>query len=453
MSRKGEPPLSPRSRRAGASLPRVARRIAVVSYFYPPDRSVGSHRWPPIARYLRERGHEVTIVTTSAFGSLPDDRPWVVRTGDLQAAPALRRALRRPAIINAEGRPSAAVAPPPRLLTNGPVPDAHVLSWLPFVVRALRRVVAERAIDCVVTNGPPDATHLAPLALRRVRPAWVADLEDGWRFEPQRAPWPTRTQDRMDAALEGRVARRADVLVGLSAPIAEDLRARYAVDARCITNAWDPWLEKAVAGGASPPLDPGTFTLVHTGSLSHASRRDPTSLLTALERLVREDERVADRFRLVLAGRLTADDARLLDALSPAVAPIVRHLGELDRADAVALQREAGALLLLATGGQRSVVTGKLFEYLASGRPILALSDENEAARIVRATATGVVVSPYDSRAVATVLRRAVDGELERAFAPRDLDRYRHPAPAIAFERAIEDAIAARSARRGQPGA
>src|SRR5829696_123481 len=99
------------------------RRLLLVTYYYPPDVSVGSHRWPAMARYLRELGHELTVLTTSAFGTLPDDEPWVMRTADLQGLTRLRRLLGRAP----EMGPSAAPAPPaPWYLSDALVPDALV---------------------------------------------------------------------------------------------------------------------------------------------------------------------------------------------------------------------------------------------------------------------------------------------------------------------------------------
>jgi len=423
-------------------------RLLVVTYFYPPDGSVGSHRWPAMARYLRRLGHEVTVLTTSAFGTLPDDEPWVVRTADLQGAAVLRRVLRRPPVVPAGGAAGPLPAAP-RILTDGLVPDAHVASWLPFVIPAARRLVRQRQIDCVVTNGPPDSTHLLGLALGRRRPAWVVDMEDGWRFEPLRGPWPTRAQDRLDAALERRVARAADGGIGLAEPIATDLVTRLGGHAAYVPNAWDPDLDEAVAAAVPPALEPGTFSLVHTGGLSHGRRRDPRPLFAALGLLAREAPAEAARLRLVLTGRLSAADAALLDALPPEVRRLVPHLGALSREQGVGLQRGADALLLLVTGEHRSQVTGKLFEYLATGRPILALADDNEAARIVRATGTGRVVDPGDPGAIAAALRATLAGDLAAAYAPRGVEAYRFPAPAEAMARAIEDAIARRRTTAG----
>jgi glycosyltransferase involved in cell wall biosynthesis len=418
-------------------------RLLVVTYFYPPDESVGSHRWPAMARYLRRLGHEVTILTTSAFGMLPDDDPWVVRTRDLQGAGALRRLLGRPATMAATSA-AAPAAPAPRILTHGLVPDAHVASWLPFAIPAARRAVRERRIDCVVTNSPTDSTHLLGLALGRRRPAWVLDLEDGWRFEPLRDDWPTTLQTRLDDALERRVARAADMAVGLAEPIAHDLSERYGIPAAYVPNGWDPDLEEDVAAASPPALEPGTFSLFHPGGLTHAVRRDPGPLFAAVGALLREAPEQARRLRIVLAGRLTTGDAELLDGLPDDVRALVRHLGPLARSEAVALERRADALLMVVSGSHRSQVTGKLFEYLAADRPILALADANEAARIVRETRTGLVVPSDDVPAIVGALRSALSGELAAAYAPRGVGAYRFPGPAEAMARTIENAIARR---------
>jgi glycosyltransferase involved in cell wall biosynthesis len=400
-----------------------------------------------MARSLRELGHEVTILTTSAFGTLPDDDPWVVRSGDLQSLDRLRRLLRRPPVRAGE-RPAAPMPPPPWYLVDVIVPDTYLASWVPFAVRAMRRLVRERAIDCVITNGPPHSTHLLGLALGRRRPAWIVDLEDGWRFESLRDGWPTAVQDRLDAALERRVLNAADAVAGISEPMAADAVQRFGKVAAAIPNGWDPELERAVADATPIAREPGEFWLVHTGSLTHGPRRDPTPLFAALDRLLATDADAAARLRLVLAGRLTAPEAAALAALPPHVRAAVRHVGELPRADAIRLQRDADALLLLASHHHRSLVTGKAFEYLAAGRPIVALAADNEAARLIEDTGTGALAPPEDPDAIARLLRRALDGELAAAYAPRGLDRYRFPAPAREMAELVEAALARRSSAR-----
>jgi Glycosyl transferase 4-like domain len=427
------------------------RRILAVSYYFPPNPLPGSHRWQSMADTLRQLGHEVTVVTTNGSGTLGSDSPWVVRTGDLQASPALRRLLRRPPLDTPIEHDGGSVvsddAPEPgRMLTRGLVPDACVATWLPFLVPVARRVVRERRIEALVTNGPPDSAHLLGLALGAIRPAWVADFDDGWRYEPIMGPWPTRLQDRLDSTLERRVVRTADAVVGITEPIARDLRERHGCLAYDIPSGWDrARLDAEVASAEPPRLDAGVVNLVHTGSLSVPERRDPRGLFHALESLVARHPELATRLRLTLAGVLTGRDRDMLDALAPAVRGMVHEVGFLPKSQALALQRATDALLLISTGPHQQVVTAKLSEYLLADRPILAVLSENEAARIIRATQTGVVVAPDDMDTLSDALLSCIDGRLAASFRPRGLERYVQPAPAKEFAAVIEAAIARRA--------
>ena len=121
---------------------------------------------------------------------------------------------------------------------------------------------------------------------------------------------------------------------------------------------------------------------------------------------------------------------------------MVRTVGELPRAEALRLQREANALLLI-TSHESSIATGKLYEYLAAGRPILALAGDNEAASIVAETGTGTSVPPDDVPAIRRALAAVASGELERSYDPHGLDPYIYPAPAKAFAGLIDRVLSA----------
>jgi glycosyltransferase involved in cell wall biosynthesis len=333
------------------------------------------------------------------------------------------------------------------VLTRVVVPDALAVSWLPGVLAAARRQLRSGGADCLVTTGPPDSTHLAGLALGPRRPAWIADFRDGWRFEPLGEPWPTAPQRALDARLERRVATSAEAVIGATKPIAEDLAARLGARAEWIPNGWDPALAPAVGEATAPDVaQDGWATLVHTGTLSGPRGRDPRPLLRALRRVNAEpgDRR---RVRLVLAGRTTTADQQLL--AEAALGEAVRHVGLLERSAALALQRSCDALALL-TGTHRSEATGKLFEYLAAGRPILALAEGNEAQRIVELTHTGICVAPHDEDAITAALERVAAGALDGAYAPRELGRFTYPGPAEAVAALVEEAIAARRSVRSR---
>jgi glycosyltransferase involved in cell wall biosynthesis len=413
-----------------------ARRILVVTYYYPPDASVGSRRWKAMVDSLRELGHDVTVVTTEAWGSDGADDYGVVRSRDLSANTRLRGLLGRPGLPS-RGKPDQIQKPAPRLLADGLIPDGYLAAWAPSAAIAVRRVIRARQIDCLVTSGPPHSAHIVGLMTGKSRPAWIADFRDGWRFEPPREPWPTRVQAVADDWLERSVVRAADVAVGVTAPIADDLRERYGTPAVCVPNGWDPRVEVSLAS-TTVALDRSFTNVVHTGALSASGGRDPAPLIEAMWDLYRSDDPRAVRLRLVLAGRLSEADLEILRACPQNVV----HIGHISPSDAFALQRQADALLLLTTVGRRSEATGKLFEYLISGRPIVALAKDNEAARIVGQTGTGIIAAPDVRNAIADALLAVVDGRLADSYEPRSLEQYIYPAPARQVAEQVEVAMA-----------
>jgi glycosyltransferase involved in cell wall biosynthesis len=195
-------------------------------------------------------------------------------------------------------------------------------------------------------------------------------------------------------------------------------------------------------GTAPDTRHEGETLLVMTGTFSGVRGSDPRPLLEALAAARSQSDSL--RLRLVLAGQRTAGDVRLIEESGAAEA--VTHVGILPRSDALALQRSADALVLL-TSRHTSEATGKLFEYIGAGRPVLALAAGNEAERIVRETNIGVTVAPDDVDAIVRALRQVATGELARAYAPRNTEQYTYPEPARVLADLVEEAIALRRRR------
>lgn len=418
------------------------RRILIVSYPYPPMPTVGGNRWLAMSKYLRSFGHDVTILTTAAFGGLPDDSEHgVVRSPDLVAAPWLRALLRRPPLP--QGGESAGVdRPPPAVITRTVVPDPYVVTWVPGAIRAARRLHRERRFDCVVTTSAYESAHLIPLAMGDSRPPWIADFRDGWTFHPWKPPYPTALQRDLDHRLERKVVRSAERTVVVQRSVGEDFRRRLGVDAAFVPNGWDPELEQEAEAAEPPELPADRFLLVHTGRLSGSWGRHPGTLLEAVRSLLERRPEAADELALVLAGRLDSDEERLIERAG--LTEVIHHVGHLSRAEAMALQRRADALLLITSKQLVWELPGKLFEYMGARRPILALAEANEAARLVDETGTGMTVPPDDVPAIERALEAALGGELAAAYRPRDLERYVYPAPAHAIVEQMELAISAR---------
>jgi glycosyltransferase involved in cell wall biosynthesis len=416
--------------------------LLLVAYFYPPCRDTGAYRPAAMAKWLRRLGHRVTVLTTSAYGDGADDEDEVVRTADLQRARArLAGHERVDALFDSDtytGRPHP--------LSRVIVPEPLLAAWAPFARSRALALARRESFDCAITTSPPESAHLVGRALQRRGLAWAADVRDGWSFEPIRPRFPTAAQRSLDERLERRWLKGADAVVCVSRPVADDLRARLGIEAHLVPNGWDPDLVEAGvdAEGIARALDPDRVSLVYTGRFGSYGR-DPAPLVNALAELAEKDPEAAERLELVIAGPLTDAEAELLKA---SIAPArIKLMGSVPRNRALALQRAADALLLVASQRRSQLLNFKLFEYLAAGRPILALAAGTEAGRVV-AELGGEAVPADDVPAIVRALRRVAAGEL-RAPDPGAREAYAYPAAAERMAAAIEAAIEAR--RGGAP--
>ena len=410
--------------------------LLLVAYFYPPCRDTGAHRPAAMAKWLRRLGHRVTVLTTSAYGKGdPAEEEGVVRSADLQRLRArLHGRDRVDALFDSD-----TYSGNPHVLSRVLVPEPLVAAWAPFARRDALRVRARERFDCVITSSPPESVHLVGRALQRRGVPWVADLRDGWTFEPIRPEFPTAVQRRVDEWLERRWLGAADAVVCVSRPAAEDLRNRLGLKPELIPNGWDPDLSEPAGHGdaADRLLDPERVSLVYTGRFGSYGR-DPRALVEALGRLATADTETAAKLELVVAGPLTDEEAVLMGTdVSPARIVVA---GSVPRPDALALQRGADALLLLASARRTQLLNFKLFEYLAAGPPILALAAGTEAGRVVDETG-GEAVPADDAGAIAAALRRLVAGDL-RPSDPEARERYSYPGVAERMAAVAQGAIA-----------
>lgn len=423
------------------------RAILVVAYFYPPCPDAGAHRPAAMVKYLRRIGHTVTVLTTAAYGRDEEDEPGgaasrrgdeVVRTPDLQLLRARLRGKDRVQAMYGGATYSGRPHPLSRVL----VPEPLVAAWVPFALPRALRLHRSHRFDAVITTSPPESVHLIGRALARRGAAWVADVRDAWSFEPLRPGFPTGAQRRLDELMERRLLGSADAVTCVSRPAADDLRRRAGANVELVPNGWDPELAPPPSdedGEAAALLDPERTSLVYTGRFGSYGR-DPSGLLAAIRELAAAEPELAARLELVLAGPYTDEE---LAALGADVEPArIRVLGSLPRPRALALQRQADALLLLAAPRRSQLVNLKLFEYLAAGRPLLALAGGTEAGRIVSETGAGDVVRSDEPESIVAALRRL----LEQPPSPPDPDRvreYTYPRVAERMAAAVENAVRA----------
>ena len=406
------------------------KHVVLVTHSYPPSAQVSARRPRGFAKYLSRLGYEVTVLTSSAFGRSKgvreEDGVRVAASGDLITSRLNWRRGNIESIDSGSGDYDARRSPATMIVP----PDPFLLTWVPYANRAARHLASTQPADCVITTSPPDSTHLVARHFRRRGAGWIADVRDGWMFQPNRG-WPLRLQERLDARMERRVMLGADAITTVTEPISEDIRRRYGADVITINNGYDPDDFEASGKGAGAPLNPDRHSLVYTGRFAYGAR-DPGPLIAAMRRLGRGSPELLDRIEVVLAGPLAVQERAAID--SAGLGEALRHVGSLPRAEALALQRAADTLLLVMGAAHTGAASAKLYEYLAAERPILVIGSGTEAARIVAETGAGSSVEADDPTAIAESLGAIARGK-QPAF---DLNRLRESRERYAYPRLAE---------------
>jgi glycosyltransferase involved in cell wall biosynthesis len=370
-------------------------KLLLVTMYWPPAGGAGVQRPLKLARHLSELGFEVHVLA-------PDDPKWLVTDASLSSPPAvvvhrsrnLGPKARRPAEELRSRHGLDRLALKAGLTARAAlVPDASVL-WNLTSIRAAIGIVHRHGIDAVLTTSPPGSVHLAGAAVKRATGVrWVADLRDPIVSFAHR-----RRDVRGERSLARLVGRRADAVVAASAAIAAEMRALAGDRVTVIGNGCD---FEEFDGLAYTPGN--RFRITHTGSFF--GRRDPRPFLEAL---AVADADVVARF----VGDFRDRDRVFAEEL--ALGGRLELVPYLPHDEALAVQRDSDALLLLipeAEGRGKGVLSGKVFEYLAAERPVLAaVPPDGEAAALLEETGAGVVVDPEDVAAIGAALAGLVAG-------------------------------------------
>jgi len=395
------------------------KRLLMVANPFPPMVSAGNARLLRFLRHLPENGWETTVLTARATGPVPvPDGVRIERTvaPGPESLYALARRIRPSS--GASGRAQAtatgggvhvtggwaragggAHAAAARSSRSGPIndwlmiPDPYA-GWIAPAVRRGRSLLAAEKFDAIFSSSPRPSVHViaASLAHQSGLP-WVADYRDPWTTNQFRR-YPTACHRRAHESLETWALRRARFVTAVNAPIVDELVARHphlAGRTAVLPNGFDP-------GEPADDVALGEgFWFVHTGRLYG---REPQTLA----------------FLSALAGLPDDVNVLFLGLESPFVSEIAAALGighrvrvepYVPHARALGAQRAADALLLV-NGRRPESMSSKVFEYLASGRPIFAISPQGSAARELFAAVGGArCVLPDD--AMATPLADFVD--------------------------------------------
>ncbi len=402
-------------------------RVLLVSYYYPPAGGPGVQRALKMSRYLPDSGWDVTVLTvrpeSAAYPaldpSLLDDVPTAVTVArtdawDPYAAYARLRGASAADVVSVgfggtDGSWKEALARWVR--ANVFLPDARV-GWVPFAAREGRRLLREVPHDAILTTGPPHSAHLTGRLLSRATGLpHVVDLRDPWVEIDYRGELPqTAAAAAFDAGLEKAVLRRAAAATVVTPAMKRAFERRIPRAYDVILNGFDPADfaagDSASGDSASGEVDRGSFVLHYAGNVNGA--RSPEALWAALARL--DAARTMPELRVRFVGKI--DDVVRARADAAGVGGAVEVLPYVPHAEAVAGLRRAALLLLLINrvDGAEGIMTGKLFEYLASGRPVVGLGPvAGDAADALRDARAGEMFDWDDAAGLARHLRRHYD--------------------------------------------
>ncbi len=325
-------------------------RLLLVTHRPPQQHGGPAARWRSLTRELPGHGWEVDVL--AAVPRIAGD--------EYEASPAARRQLERRARVM--GRVGALADPAFAVLGVRPEAVPLSMAWVPRGARDLRRRVQHGRYHAILATGPPTAALLAARGgRRRGDPPLVVELRDLWAGNPL-----FDRRGGLLGALERWVFRSAAAIVTVSPEAAADVRRRHPAVAARVVDVPNGF-EDALLGCREPARHREPIEILHSGTLT-ADR----PLAPLLRVLAREPHRAA--FRLVVHGYVAPPVAAQLAAADRRVA--VDVVGPSSWEDAVAriAASDVGLVTQAGSAGDATAVAGKVYEYLALGRPVLCLS-------------------------------------------------------------------------------
>jgi len=401
------------------------KRLLIITYYWPPTGGSGVQRWVKFSKYLPGHGWQPVIYTPENPERLAVDESLLA---DIPAcAEVIKTPILEPYAVYRKltGGGKGEVNPVNAQQKNWKqrlslwirgncfIPDPRV-AWVRPSVRYLKKYLREHPVDAVVTTGPPQSVHLIGLGLKKALGLhWIADFRDPWtEMFYYKHLGLTAASDRRHHRLEQAVLDAADTVISVSPPVAADFQAKTSTPVVLITNGFDEddfaevgeVASGSLLSGGVPPEPPASaagprqkaLRLVHTGLF--AADGNPLKLWDALAQRCSADPDFRARLQIRLAGKI---DAAITDAIRErGLGDKLVELGYLPHEQTVREQRAADILLLPLRQEPEyaKVLPGKIFEYLAAGRPVLGIGQEDGAAAAILRDAGAGQMFDWDKR-------------------------------------------------------
>ncbi len=381
------------------------KKLLIITYYWPPAGGPGVQRWLKFVKYLPDFGVQPVVFIPENPTYPIVDEALVSEVSD--KAIILKHKIFEPYQLagifskKQTKKISSGIIPNKKKQTfiekmllwvrgNLFIPDARKY-WTKPAAKYLKKYIQENEIDTIVTSGPPHSLHLIGLQLKKdIKINWVADFRDPWTtIGYHKALKLSSYAAKKHKTLEKEVLTTADTILVTSKTTKTEFQAITNQSIEVITNGYD------VENIPRQKLDE-KFTMSHIGSF--LSDRNPAILWEVLSELVAENEKFASHFQLNLIGKVSQE---ILDSVSKFnLSKYCNLVGYVSHNEAIIYQKKAQILLLIEIDSEetKSIIPGKLFEYMVSERPIIAIGPkESDFAEIITTTNTGVFFT-YDEK-------------------------------------------------------
>jgi len=373
-------------------------KVLIITYYWPPAGGPGVQRWLKFVKYLPEFDVEpIVYIPENPSYPLLDEKllsdvsdKTVILKNKIFEPYALASFLSKnktkklgAGIITQKKKQSFIEKAMLWIRGNVFIPDARVF-WVKPSVKYLKKYIQENNIETIITSGPPHSLHLIGLDLKKhLNINWIADFRDPWTTigyhkELKLSKWASAKHK----SLEKEVMTTCDTILVTSPTTKSEFERITNQPIEVITNGYD--VEKI----EKKSLDEA-FTLAHIGSF--LSERNPQILWESLLELIQENEAFATHFKLKLIGAVSKEVIQSISDYK--LDTFVQNLGYVSHEEALIHQRSSQVLLLIEIDSDdtKCIIPGKLFEYMVSERPILAIGPKNsDFENIIKQTNTGV---------------------------------------------------------------
>ena len=388
------------------------KKVLIITYYWPPAGGPGVQRWLKFVKYLPDFGIQPIVYIPENPTYPIVDEALVKEVSD--TAIILKHKIFEPYQLasflskNKTKKISSGIIPNQKkqsfldkvfLLIRGNlfIPDARVY-WVKPSVSFLEKYISENNIDTIITSGPPHSLHLIGLELKqKLGVKWFADFRDPWTtIGYHKALRLSNYAANKHKKLERRVLNTADTIIVTSNTTKKEFEAITKKPIAVITNGYD------TENIAKQALDT-KFTLAHIGSF--LSERNPQLLWESLVELVQEIPDFKTHLEIKLIGAVSQEVLETINEFG--LDSYLNNLGYVSHSEAIAHQRKSQVLLLIEINSEdtKSIIPGKLFEYMVSGRPIIAIGPQgSDFSEIISTTNTGVFFDYSDKMKLKSVL-------------------------------------------------